>query len=244
MAINLSDNILAKTTAPADAKYGPYTGVDLATALTAAKTYLLSSYRYEGLTVGIKVGTDPIIEYWFLGGILDGNLVLKSSSNFSATFSNGINQINSGVYGLGGTFSQNTSINGNGFTFSITGANNITLTASTINLGQNVVINNAYTLPTTLGSSGTIMVSDGLGNSSWTSSNSLGLTKKHKDIRTFTASVTDTITHNLNSDDVCVQNYDSSGTLIIPGIVQIVGTGSVNIQFSVTLTNVKTIIIG
>ena len=38
MAINLSDNILAKTTAPGDAKYGPYTGADLAAAKSAATT--------------------------------------------------------------------------------------------------------------------------------------------------------------------------------------------------------------
>ena len=46
MAINLSDNILAKTTAPADAKYGPYSGADIATAKALAVSYLDASYRY------------------------------------------------------------------------------------------------------------------------------------------------------------------------------------------------------
>lgn len=78
MAINLSDNILAKTTAPGDAKYGPYTGADLAAAKSAATTYLQSSFRYEGLTVGLIIGSNPIVEYWFQGGVTDSDLVLKS----------------------------------------------------------------------------------------------------------------------------------------------------------------------
>lgn len=81
MAINLSDNILAKTTAPADAKYGPYSGADLAAAKAAACSYLDSSYRYEGLTVGLLVGANPVVEYWFSGGVLDANLVLKTSGS-------------------------------------------------------------------------------------------------------------------------------------------------------------------
>ena len=79
MAINLSDNILAKTTAPADAKYGPYYGADITAAKAAATSYLQSSFRYEGLTVGLIVGTDEIIEYWFKGGVDDTNLILKTS---------------------------------------------------------------------------------------------------------------------------------------------------------------------
>ena len=79
MAINLSDNILAKTTAPGDAKYGPYTGSDLAAAKSAATTYLQSSFRYEGLTVGLIVGSNDIVEYWFKGGVADSNLILKQS---------------------------------------------------------------------------------------------------------------------------------------------------------------------
>ena len=70
MAINLSDNILSKTTAPADAKYGPYIGTSISNALIAANAYLLPSYRYKGLTVGIVVNSDPIAEYWFKDGIL------------------------------------------------------------------------------------------------------------------------------------------------------------------------------
>ena len=76
MAINLSDNILAKTTAPADAKYGPYSGADINAAKLAATTYLDSSFRYKGLTVGLVVGTE-LYEYWFKKGISDAHLIQK-----------------------------------------------------------------------------------------------------------------------------------------------------------------------
>lgn len=79
MAINLSDNILAKTTAPADAKYGPYAAGTTAGATAAAIAALVQTYRYEGLTVGIKSGTNPLVEYWFVGGTADNNLTFKAS---------------------------------------------------------------------------------------------------------------------------------------------------------------------
>jgi hypothetical protein len=79
MAINLSDNILAKTTAPADAKYGPYLAGTTAGATAAALTALIPTYRYEGLTIGIKSGTNPLVEYWFVGGTADSNLVFKAT---------------------------------------------------------------------------------------------------------------------------------------------------------------------
>ena len=89
MAINLSDNILAQTTKPGDAKYGPYygSGTTAALALTDAKNnsvflVLINNFRYKGLTVGIvlTIGStvQPIKEYWFENGIADGDLVEKS----------------------------------------------------------------------------------------------------------------------------------------------------------------------
>jgi len=62
--------------------------------------------------------------------------------------------------------------------------------------------------------------------------------------RGFTASITETITHNLNTTDIIVQNYDSTGLQIIAGSVLVTGTGSVDITFSQTLSSVKTILIG
>jgi len=90
MAINLSDNILAQTTKPGDAKYGPYygSGTTAALALTDAKNnsvfvVLINNFRYKGLTVGIVLtinGTvQPIKEYWFEDGIADADLVEKSA---------------------------------------------------------------------------------------------------------------------------------------------------------------------
>jgi hypothetical protein len=119
--INLSTNILAQTTAPLDDKYGPYTGSNLSTALSNATTYLLSSYRYVGLTVGIKVGSNPIVEYWFENGITNSDLVLKvggagtsgtngtsgiSGDRYRTTFVDTLNHNNtsytvSGLFGLG-----------------------------------------------------------------------------------------------------------------------------------------------
>ncbi len=89
MAINLSDNILAQTTKPGDAKYGPYygSGTTAALALTDAKNnsvfvVLINNFRYKGLTVGIVLtinGTvQPIKEYWFEDGVADADLVEKA----------------------------------------------------------------------------------------------------------------------------------------------------------------------
>ena len=67
MAILLSDNLLARTTLPADAKYGPYIGTDINDAKSIALAGLELSYRYEGLTVGLKPGSGDIQEWWFVG---------------------------------------------------------------------------------------------------------------------------------------------------------------------------------
>lgn len=93
MAINLSDNILAKTTAPSDSKYGPYSGASLSAALASANAYLLPSYRYKGLTIGILVNSDPIVEYWFYSGIEDIDLIIKENGAGGSIKS--INVINS-----------------------------------------------------------------------------------------------------------------------------------------------------
>lgn len=85
----------------------------------------------------------------------------------SGNFTNGITEISPSVYGLGGTLSQNTLLDGNGLTFSIVNANTISLSASIVNLGQSVVINNSYTLPSSLGPSGSVLVTDGSGNVNW-----------------------------------------------------------------------------
>lgn len=67
---------------------------------------------------------------------------------------------------------------------------------------------------------------------------------KYTTTRGFTASITETITHNLGTDNIIVQSYDSTGVMVIPGIVQINGINSVDITFSSTLSNIKVIVIG
>ena len=84
MAINLSDNILAQTTKPADAKYGPFTAASLATATASALALNISTFRYKGLTVGlVDTSNSPayVQEWWFKDGILDVDLVEKTASS-------------------------------------------------------------------------------------------------------------------------------------------------------------------
>ena len=61
--------------------------------------------------------------------------------------------------------------------------------------------------------------------------------------RGFTASITETITHNLGTDEIIVQTYES-GVMVIPGTVQINGINAVDITFSSTLANIKIVVIG
>lgn len=69
-------------------------------------------------------------------------------------------------------------------------------------------------------------------------------TSKFSTIQSFTASVTETINHNLGTDEIIVQCYDSSGVMVIPGTVQTNGTNDVDITFSIGVTNIKIVVIG
>ena len=113
MAINLSDNILAKTTAPADAKYGPYSGADINAAKLAATTYLDSSFRYKGLTVGLVVGTE-LYEYWFKNGISDTHLIQKLGGLAGIKIFDDNTEISSSADELIFTGSIKASLNSNG----------------------------------------------------------------------------------------------------------------------------------
>lgn len=239
---------------------------------------------------------------------------------------NGLDELSSGVIGLGGTLSQNTFINGNNFDFKIEGSNEISFTAS-IGTGYDYLyLGNGSILGTTDGlnfaqiSSGitniTIFYQDSTGTFSAFESNTNGsfmyindgfsqsniqifktnqiiglgdgssdnrmviqdgfaskglvyyddysanfttyslvtkgyvdtsiatATSKYSTVAGFTASVTQTITHSLGTDEIIVQAYDSTGSMIIPGTVQINGINSVDITFSSTLSSIKIIVIG
>jgi hypothetical protein len=91
-------------------------------------------------------------------------------------------------------------------------------------------------------SSGYVLTSDASGNATWNSP-SVGVTK-YSGTSSFTAGVTQSISHSLNTEDVIVQTYDSSGIQIIPGSIQVTGTSSVDIMISSSLSSVKIVIIG
>ena len=69
-------------------------------------------------------------------------------------------------------------------------------------------------------------------------------TSKYSTTVSFTSSVTQTITHNLGTNEIIVQCYDSSGTMVIPGTVQINGANDVDIIFSTSISSIKVVIIG
>jgi hypothetical protein len=69
-------------------------------------------------------------------------------------------------------------------------------------------------------------------------------TDKYSIVTGFTSSITQTITHNLSTEYVIVQSYNSTGEMIIPGTVTVTGINTVDIVFSSTLSNVKIVIIG
>ncbi len=79
MAISLSDNLNVATNAPVDVKYGPHVGSTESAAIAVANNAIASGVRFEGLTVGLIIGSADIEEYWYQSGILDADLVEKSS---------------------------------------------------------------------------------------------------------------------------------------------------------------------
>ena len=75
--IELGTGIVVGAPKALDSKYGPFEGSTLALAKTEALTNVTAGFRFEGLTVALKVGTNNVIEYWFQGGIADANFVAK-----------------------------------------------------------------------------------------------------------------------------------------------------------------------
>jgi YVTN family beta-propeller protein len=86
---------------------------------------------------------------------------------------------------------------------------------------------------------GYVLTSDAGGNATWQNS-----VRKFRSNFTFVASVAQTITHGLTTEEVIVQAYNSSGQMVIPGIVQILNPNQIDITFSVSITNIKIVIIG
>lgn len=97
MSITINDNFNAAFPKPIDNRFGPF--VNVATALAAIPSW----ERYLGLTAAI--GTTTIVEYWFSGGILDANFVVKNEQTIvaidvqvdAANFDNILNPTDSNV---------------------------------------------------------------------------------------------------------------------------------------------------
>lgn len=69
MGIPLNDNVTYNAPKPADDRYGPWANV------AAALAGISMARRYEGLPVGIG---SPVVDYVFIGGTADVNLVEKT----------------------------------------------------------------------------------------------------------------------------------------------------------------------
>ena len=88
--IEIINGFTVNSSSPIEKKYGPYHGATLNECLSNALSNINQLFRHEGLTIGIKVGSDDLIEYWFSGGILDSNLKIKDAQS---TFTKGDNLI-------------------------------------------------------------------------------------------------------------------------------------------------------
>ena len=77
--IELGTGIVVGAPKALDSKYGPFEGATLAAAETEALTNVTAGFRFEGLTIGLIVTGNPVVEYWFQSGIADANFVSKGS---------------------------------------------------------------------------------------------------------------------------------------------------------------------
>lgn len=98
---------------PIDKRWGPYSGTTISECITTvidsgSTTYIPEAYRYEGLTVLFKVNEEPIVEYWFIGGVDDLSLQEKivdlesTYVNVSGDIMNGNLSITSGGLNVSG----------------------------------------------------------------------------------------------------------------------------------------------
>lgn len=128
--LNLPFGINVLNPKPLDAKYYNTSGTAY-TNTAQVISQLTSGLRYEGLTVNVA-GT----EYWFYGGVADGNLVAKVGS-FTLTDGNGTTA-NGTAVDLGGTATSTVAIDLDGNTFSLTNGNQIDLSSEIVTISSSV----------------------------------------------------------------------------------------------------------
>lgn len=197
----------------------------------------ISSNVNNGTYDGIAIGRSSTVNGGLVRGVAIGRNATALHTNSWALGYNAVTtQDNEFNFGVSGTLHK----------YIFNGQVGIGTSSPTTYLHINATQSGAFRLVDTTEGLNKVLTSDTNGVGTWASIGSIGIgtTNKSVDTRGFTASVTETITHNLNSNSVIVQNYDSTGLQVIAGSVLITGTGSVDITFSQTLSNVKTIIIG
>ena len=106
MAIQFNDNLAISLNKPLDARYFTTDTNQPFSTVLSANTAIPLSRRHLGLTVLVGTTTNAV-EYWYMGGTADGNLVAKTSGLVSAN--NGLN-VSGTTVKLGGPLLANTSI--------------------------------------------------------------------------------------------------------------------------------------
>lgn len=82
MAIELNDNVRTRAPKPSDDRFGPYSysaGTTEATAIADVLTKIVNAERYEGLPVGIKIGTAALKRYVYNGSTFVADTVDMST---------------------------------------------------------------------------------------------------------------------------------------------------------------------
>ena len=122
MAIQYNDNLAISLNKPLDARYFTTDTNQPFSSVASANTAIPLSKRHLGLTVLIGTTTTGV-EYWYMGGTADANLVQKTSGVVSAN--NGLS-LSSTTVKLGGPLLANTDINLSDFTLTLKSAGTYT----------------------------------------------------------------------------------------------------------------------
>jgi len=108
-------------------------------------------------------------------------------------------------------------------------------------------IDGKFVFPTTDGSNGQALVTDGGGNVTWqtvSGGTGGGSGSTYSSIDTYVSGVTKTITHSLNSTSVIVQLIDTGANELIEGYVDNYQLNSVDVTLDSSLSDIKTVVAG
>jgi hypothetical protein len=231
-------------------------------------TYSLVDKNYVDLGTASIWSTINSINNDFVSEVVAGDGLSGGGTSGTVTLDvnvgNGLQIISDTVY-LGGTLSQNTIVDGDSNTYDLDfkKIKNYELSSTNANLSadQLFTINGGITMSILIGNSAVItdivtgkgfvyagdytgtFVTNSLVTKGYVDSQVGTSTSKYATVASFTASVSQTITHSLGTDEVIVQTYDSSGFMII-GDVSISDSNSIAVRFTQNLSNIKIVIIG